>query len=52
MSVMEEDNVLTLNIPVKHDYRFVAFNYHHLHYRLNNHVQYYRKVLPRKDAIK
>ena len=22
VSVMEEDNVLTLNIPVKHDYRF------------------------------
>jgi homoserine kinase len=25
VSVMNEDNVTTLNIPVKHDYRFVAF---------------------------
>ena len=34
VSVMEENNVLTLNIPVKHDYRFVAlippFTLYHL----------------------
>ena len=51
VSVMEEDNVLTLNIPVKHDYRFVA-----LIPPFTLSTEQSRAVLPqilsRKDAIK
>lgn len=51
VSVMEEDNVLTLNIPVKHEYRFVA-----LIPPFTLSTEQSRKVLPqtlpRQDAIK
>lgn len=51
VSVMEANNVLTLNIPVKHDYRFVA-----LIPPFTLSTEQSRKVLPqtldRQDAIK
>lgn len=51
VSVMESNNVLTLNIPVKHDYRFVA-----LIPPFTLSTEQSRKVLPqtldRQDAIK
>lgn len=51
VSVMEENNVLTLNIPVKHDYRFVA-----LIPPFTLSTEQSRSVLPqtlpRQDAIK
>ncbi|RHM59854.1 MULTISPECIES: homoserine kinase [Coprobacillaceae] len=51
VSVMEENNVLTLNIPVKHEYRFVA-----LIPPFTLSTEQSRKVLPqtlpRQDAIK
>ncbi len=51
VSVMEEDNVLTLNIPVKHDYCFVA-----LIPPFTSSTEQSRavlpQILPRKDAIK
>lgn len=50
VSVMEKDNVLTLNIPVKHEYRFVT-----LIPPFTLSTEQSRKVLPqtleRKDAI-
>lgn len=50
VSVMEEDNVLTLNIPVKHEYRFVT-----LIPPFTLSTEQSRKVLPqtidRQDAI-
>ena len=51
VSVMEEDNVLTLNIPVKHDYRFVAFI---PPFTLSTEQSraVLPQILPRKDAIK
>lgn len=42
VSVMEEEQVLTLNIPVKHEYRFVAL-IPPLLYLLKNHVKCYHK---------
>lgn len=51
VSVMEEDQVVTLNIPIKHDYRFVA-----LIPPFTLSTEKSRSVLPteitRKDAIK
>lgn len=51
VSVMEDDDVLTLNIPVKHEYRFVA-----LIPPFTLSTEQSRQVLPqtldRKDAIK
>ena len=51
VSVMEEDSVVTLNIPIKHDYRFVAFI---PPFTLSTEKS--RAILPtevtRKDAIK
>lgn len=51
VSVMEEDNVLTLNIPVKHDYRFVALI---PPFTLSTEQSraVLPQILPRKDAIK
>lgn len=51
VSVMEEDNVLTLNIPVKHDYRFVALI---PPFTLSTEQSraVLPRILPRKDAIK
>lgn len=48
---MEEDNVLTLNIPVKHDYRFVALI---PPFTLSTEQSraVLPQILPRKDAIK
>ena len=51
VSVMEEEQVLTLNVPVKHEYRFVA-----LIPPFTLSTEESRKVLPqtldRQDAIK
>lgn len=51
VSVMEEDNVLTLNIPVKHEYRFVALI---PPFTLSTEQSraVLPQILPRKDAIK
>ena len=51
VSVMEEDNVLTLNIPVKHDYCFVALI---PPFTLSTEQSraVLPQILPRKDAIK
>ena len=51
VSVMEEDNVLTLNIPVKHDYRFVALI---PPFTLSTEQSraVLPQILPRTDAIK
>lgn len=51
VSVMEEDYVLTLNIPVKHDYRFVALI---PPFTLSTEQSraVLPQILPRKDAIK
>lgn len=51
VSVMEEDNVLTLNIPVKHYYRFVALI---PPFTLSTEQSraVLPQILPRKDAIK
>ena len=51
VSVMEEDNVLTLNIPVKHDYCFVALI---PPFALSTEQSraVLPQILPRKDAIK
>ena len=51
VSVMEEVNVLTLNIPVKHDYRFVALI---PPFTLSTEQSraVLPQILPRKDAIK
>ena len=51
VSVMEEDNVLTLNITVKHDYRFVALI---PPFTLSTEQSraVLPQILPRKDAIK
>ena len=51
VSVMEEDNILTLNIPVKHDYRFVALI---PPFTLSTEQSraVLPQILPRKDAIK
>ncbi|MFQ6792965.1 homoserine kinase [Thomasclavelia sp.] len=51
VSVMEEDNVLTLNIPVKHDYRFVAL-IPPFTLSTEQSRSVLPQVLPRSDAIK
>ena len=51
VSVMEEDNVLTLNIPVKHDYRFVAL-IPPFSLSTEQSRAVLPQILPRKDAIK
>lgn len=51
VSVMEEDNVLTLNIPVKHAYRFVAL-IPPFTLSTEQSRSVLPQVLPRQDAIK
>ena len=51
VSVMEEENVLTLNIPVKHDYRFVAL-IPPFTLSTEQSRSVLPQVLPRADAIK
>ncbi len=51
VSVMEEDNVLTLNIPVKHDYRFVTL-IPPFTLSTEQSRSVLPQVLPRADAIK
>ena len=48
---MEEDNVLTLNIPVKHDYRFVTL-IPPFTLSTEQSRSVLPQVLPRADAIK